>query len=308
MHEFQRLNSEEDNSVNWVIPSSDGLFFETRLVEREDGHYIIYVSSQSGCVQKCKFCHLTQTGQFVNITNACSLNLKHQLKTVVAEGLSKYQEQGKIKRLSIAYMARGEPLDRQNFLYDFLETKEEIIPELLNKAGLGDLPLKYKVSTIFPISRAKNFENILQVLGSEDDNNVFLYWSLYSLQNSFRKKWLPNASDPYLLRGMLKDFYEKTNGRLVIHSAWIAGENDTETQVIDLAEFLQENFPRIRFNHVTYNPYYKQSGEVGCESPQDIIKRNHDILIDHGINVKSIKRVGYDVKASCGMFVDKVKV
>lgn len=304
MHDFHRLNSTEDASINWVLPAPSGLFFETRLVERENGHFIIYVSSQSGCVQKCRFCHLTQTGQTREIMNASPADLGEQLEYSL-RGLAEARAAGKrVNRISISFMARGEPLDRPHFVDDFEAFSGRVAPYILSHLGFSGTPVTYKISTIFPVELASSFEGVLATLG--DMPNTKLYWSLYSLESPFRRKWLPNASDPHLLAHILRPFYKST-GRLIIHSAWIDGENDSEAQATALADFLGKNFGGVRFNHVAYNPYYRGQGSVGKESPPEIIERNNNILKKHGMLVKSIKRVGHDVKASCGMFFSSSK-
>jgi adenine C2-methylase RlmN of 23S rRNA A2503 and tRNA A37 len=56
------LTSKIDHSAN--IPTSyKGLTIETRFVQRRPEYFIVYVSTHTGCVMKCKFCWLTQTGQ-----------------------------------------------------------------------------------------------------------------------------------------------------------------------------------------------------------------------------------------------------
>jgi adenine C2-methylase RlmN of 23S rRNA A2503 and tRNA A37 len=54
------LTSKIDHSAN--IPTK-GLTIETRFVQRRPEYFIVYVSTHTGCVMKCKFCWLTQTGQ-----------------------------------------------------------------------------------------------------------------------------------------------------------------------------------------------------------------------------------------------------
>jgi hypothetical protein len=56
------------------------------------------------------------------------------------------------------------------------------------------------------------------------------------------------------------------------------------------------------FNIVRYNSY---SEKYGDESSEFVVHRNADIIRNElNNNVKIIPRVGKDVKASCGMFVE----
>ena len=57
------LESQEDDSVNFVAATNDGGNIETRFVQREPDHFIIYLSSHTGCNKSCRMCHLTATGQ-----------------------------------------------------------------------------------------------------------------------------------------------------------------------------------------------------------------------------------------------------
>ena len=54
--------SNQDASVNWDRPADIGRI-EARYVRRCQDYVVAYLSSQTGCNQGCRMCHLTATGQ-----------------------------------------------------------------------------------------------------------------------------------------------------------------------------------------------------------------------------------------------------
>src|SRR3989440_12933321 len=62
LSDFTSYPSGEDASVNWDRPADVGRI-EARYVRRCPDYAVVYLSSQTGCNQGCRMCHLTATGQ-----------------------------------------------------------------------------------------------------------------------------------------------------------------------------------------------------------------------------------------------------
>ena len=91
-----------------------------------------------------------------------------------------------------------------------------------------------------------------------------------------------------------------------IHFAFIEGENDSEQDMINMAEAINKIDLKVNLNIVRYNPY---SDKYGRESDESVIHRNVSILVDllKPAQYRVVPKVGFDVQASCGMFVGKNK-
>ena len=104
-----KLVSEEDSSINYVVPCSDGGYFESRFVQRSSDYFIIYLSSHSGCNQACRMCHLTQTKQTM-MTPATLDDYVQQAKQVLNNVSFAYHRAVGLTKIKFSFMARGEPL------------------------------------------------------------------------------------------------------------------------------------------------------------------------------------------------------
>lgn len=285
------IKSNVDQSVNFIYPSNNIGKFEARYVRREDQYFIIYVSSQSGCDQACRMCHLTATGQN-QLDNATLEDFIQQAESVY----SHYDEvNNPAKVIHYNFMARGEPLNNPVVL----NNNEELFKNFKILAQQRNLEAKYLISTIMPTT----MENRTLV-------NIFprtypdIYYSIYSTNDKFRKKWLAKAL-PYQRSLELLKEWQEYNGKIPkIHFAFIKGENDKEEDMVNIANAINAMELKVSVNIVRYNPY---SDKYGQESDEITIQRNTDILSSllSPENIRIVPKVGFDVKASCGMFVDK---
>lgn len=286
----QTLHSEQDKSVNFVFDN----WLEARFVRRTQDYFIIYLSSHDGCNKACRFCHLTQSGQ--TSFNETSLeDYLTQAKVVMDYYKSIKQTQGAAQRVNFNFMARGEPLANSVMLTQ----AKDLFSGLENLAKEEGLEAHMNISSIFP----KELETVnLEQVFQDVTQNYGIYYSLYSVQADFRRRWLPKAMDYQLALKKLEQL-QKTHGtKVAFHWAFIKDENDTEQALENLLEVLSHYEIKAKFNLVRYNPY---SEKQGIESDETTLQTNFNKINVFLNNPQSriVPRVGFDVKASCGMFV-----
>lgn len=120
MTQTQILKSKIDDSINWVTKTDVG-YLEARFVRRKS-KLIAYVSSQTGCVQACRMCHLTSTGQTAH-RNASAKEIVDQAKQALRYINTRERY---AKSIHINFMARGEPLLNDQLLDNWNEISTEL--------------------------------------------------------------------------------------------------------------------------------------------------------------------------------------
>lgn len=284
---FESDHSKIDVSVNFVSDADVGRI-EARYVRRTDDYFVVYLSSQTGCEQACRMCHLTATGQ----TKLRDTTLEEMLQQADVV-LRHYRGKTPAKQVHYNFMARGEPLV-SNVL---LERSGELFDGLWQRGRELGLRSRFLVSTILPTA-----------LGDRALEDVFdryhpeLYYSLYSTNETFRRRWLPKAMPVDDALDRLAAYQRATYKIVKIHQAFIEGENDSEADVHAICDAVEARGLFAHVNIVRYNP---PSERHGRESPETVLERNAKIFAERLSNarVRVIPRVGFDVNASCGMFV-----
>ena len=286
--EFSGYRSQQDASVNWDRPADVGRL-EARYVRRCSDYFVVYLSSQTGCAQGCRMCHLTATGQ-TRLRDATVAEMIEQARTV----LDHYRrETAPARFVHFNFMARGEPLASRVLLAD----ADGLLGELSRLAVALGLRPRHLISTIYP-----------KELGDRHLEDIFvtqhpdLHYSIYSMSDRFRRRWLPKALPAEAALDRLTSWQRSTQKIVTLHHAYIAGENDAEGDVHAICDALEERGLLVHVNIVRYNPH--DPARHGVEPPEEMIERNAAIYRSRLPNarVSVIARVGYDVAASCGMF------
>lgn len=303
--------SKLDASINYLI--NGGL--EARFVQRNPEQVIVYLSSQYGCDQACRICHLTQMGQISN-KDTTDAEFELQMRTVLQAYFTRTQVIP--KSINFNYMAKGELLLNQHRrlmrgeeVLDIEHMSTMIAMDVFGEHGAaigGKLPLLNQyVSTIFPselLTPIPDYDNPITLYELVDNFRTTFFYSLYSLDPTFRKRWLPKAMDPSQAIEFLWDYSNyDTNPTPVIHHALIEGENDTEEEAYRIAQFMEVNDVEYRVNLVRYNPFGPGQGkEPNDEQYERVAEVFRDS--DYCERVQIVPRVGQDCAASCGQFIN----
>lgn len=274
------LKSAQDQSVNFIFEGD----FEARYVRREDRYFICYLSSHSGCNKSCRFCHLTQTGQ--TSFDECSMEgFLEQARTV----LDYYATQKPAQKIHFNWMARGEPLANSVVKTQWEELAKRL-RDLSESYGLKDI--SFKLSTIFPKDESIDLTLIKGELPE-------IYYSIYSTNPDFRKKWIPKSENPVDALSKLKAFQDR-GGRVVIHHALIKDQNDSVSDAENIVSLMKKIGLNSKFNLVRYNSF---SEATGNETDEVNLQDYFSVFLNNNSVSRIVPRVGFDVKASCGMFI-----
>lgn len=286
--DFTAHTSEQDPSVNWDRAVDVGRL-EARYVRRCPDYFVVYLSSQTGCVQACRMCHLTASGQ-THVRDATFAEIIDQASTV----LDYYHRATPSARIvHFNFMARGEPLANRNLVTD----ADSLLGELSRRAVALGLRPRHLISTIYPKQLTRPLDDVFVT------HHPDVYYSIYSMSPRFRRRWLPKALPAELALDRLTQWQRSAQKIVSLHHAYIAGENDSEVDVHQICDAVEERGLKVDINIVRYNT--PDPSSCGVEPDESIVQRNADIYRSRfpQSRVTVIPRVGFDVAASCGMFL-----
>lgn len=281
--------SDPDGSQNFIFHGDFPGYFEARYVRRQPHYFTCYLSSQAGCAQRCRQCWLTATGQVY------AKDADLDVYTRQACEVLRYYEAAcsPARVVHFSWQARGEVLANALFTAD----ANRVLQGLGKLAAYYKLLPKFCLSTILPQTFAqKELTDTFPII------HPTIYYSIYSVNPAFRKKWLPKALPVDVAMGKLKRYQEHTGKAIRLHWALIEGENDSYGAVQDIIDCVQDNALRVDVNLVRYNPY----SEVYGKEPSELVIQARASQLRDGLpfpsRVKVVSRVGRTVYASCGQF------
>lgn len=222
---MKKLLSKIDQSRNYIIPFGES-FLEARYVNSiERTHPSLYVSSQNGCQLGCNFCHLTTTQQTYKKQAKLDAFIV-QLDTLLHD-IDAASEN--LDKVNVNFMARGDPLNNVVVVNNY-DSLYNAFADRIKAKGFKKFDMN--ISSIMPpIMVGREFYHIF----TQPAN---IYYSLYSLNPKFRKKWMPRAIDPAIVMKKLPMFQVMNPGKVVFHGAFIKGENDNLADVKAMLEFI----------------------------------------------------------------------
>lgn len=290
------LRSQDDDSINWIFHITDTQIIEARFLQRDPHVGIFYLSSASGCSLSCRMCHLTQTGQTQDIPVMID-DYVDQLDVMI-EHLTKERRLVNITDIHINFMARGDVFNNPHFIHEF----PSLIAQINAIARFDGFIPHYKISTIFPQTSPLNTAESLTTWMKEHiwdaPEDIEIYYSLYSLNPTFRKRWLPKALDPQIIGEV---FHDRTT-RLRLHHALIPDANDSDLDAQAIVNYLEQYNIYVRLNLVHYNPYGEPTmtpfDPQGHSSYRKVLESSSHIL-----STQIVVPRGFSSKASCGQFV-----
>lgn len=225
-NQLKVLNSQIDNSVNFIETSLAG-FLESRYVKRPNSDYFIaYLSSHNGCNRKCSFCFLTTTGQTSFIDSSHNDYMSQAIQI-----FKHYRKQNiSVNYMAYNLMARGEPLANKTIL----EAGDELFVKLGKIAKDEGLPSRFNISTIMPISLKQSLVKTFNYVSPT------IYYSLYSTNKEWRKKWMPAAMDVDNALELLKEYQSFSKKVIKIHYPFIENENDSIEDINNVCDAINK--------------------------------------------------------------------
>ena len=296
----RQLTSQLDRSVNWIVPYA-GSTIETRFVYKPARDNVIaYVSSHNGCRMGCAFCHLTAQNR-TQFTAMDAEGYTQQLAHVLDHWKS-VKAQDMVSRVNVNFMAMGEPLANPTVVLEY----PPLYSGLLKTASAHQLQMKPNISTIMPHTmRDRSLADVFQ------DQPAHLYYSLYSLSDKFRARWLPRALPWQHALDKIETWqYSSPTWRdhssITFHWCFIANHNDTVDEVNQLAtELRSRRFSGAKFNLVRFNPHASMSAQEPSQQRLEECFEQVNAALGNHPRSYIVPRVGRDVYASCGMFEEQ---
>ena len=284
--EIVKTQVASDGTRKWLLSGGNGQAFETVFIPEED-RGTLCISSQVGCVLDCSFCSTAQQGFNRNLTAAEIVGQVWLANRELAGSLGWKVGDDRIIT-NIVLMGMGEPL--ANF--------RNVIPAI--RIFLDDLG--------FDISRRRVTLStsglVPQIYKLAEEVNCALAVSLHAPNDELRSQIVP-INRKHSIAELLEacwHYLDEQNGRSVTFEyVMLDGVNDQPEHARELARLLRGKPAKL--NLIPFNPF---PGTTYRRSPQAVIERFRDELVQRDLIVTIRKTRGEDIDAACGQLAGQV--
>ena len=262
--------SKDKNASKYLIKLHDGYLIEAVRLKYKYG-YSLCVSTQVGCKMGCNFCASTIGGKARDLK---AYELIQQLTLI-----------GNIEKEKITHcvlMGIGEPLDNYDEILTFFK-------DVNDEKGLNISHRRITMSTCGLVPEIKKL--------ADENLQITLAISLHNPFNDERSKIMP-INRKYPLEELIDaiDYYiEKTNRRVSIEYALIAGVNDSDRHLNKLVELLKDKL--IHVNLIPINPIKERDYKP---TENKAVFEFQQKLIENNINATVRRELGDDIDGACG--------
>jgi 23S rRNA (adenine2503-C2)-methyltransferase len=284
--EIVKVQVASDGTRKWLLSGGNDQAFEMVFIPEED-RGTLCISSQVGCVLDCSFCSTAQQGFNRNLTAA---EIVGQVWLAIRELSAELGWKVGDDRIitNIVLMGMGEPL--ANF--------RNVIPAI--RIFLDDLG--------FDISRRRVTLStsglVPQIYKLAEEVNCALAVSLHAPNDELRSQLVP-INRKHNIAELLEacwHYLDEQNGRSVTFEyVMLDGVNDQPEHARELARLLRGKPAKL--NLIPFNPF---PGTQYRRSPQAVIERFRDELMQRDIIVTIRKTRGDDIDAACGQLAGQV--
>jgi len=283
MEFIKKVSSKTDKVEKYVFKNGDGFIVEFSYIDNNTNKDIICVSTHTICNLGCKFCHTTDY-----IGKIISTEVEHE---DLFDGIDYIIKDLNLNRLTllISFMGCGDPVLN---VYNVINTMLSV------KNTYATKNVRFAVATCMPKNDFSEFFRLTELIKKEN-LTVKMHLSLHYTTDALRKEWMPNALDIKSSLAAMDFYHEATKNPVEIHYALIDGVNDTDDDMIALAELLEHRNFNVKFLH--YNE--KNTIEAHASSRAKYDEFDYFLWIRAAIKTEYYSPPGPDVGASCGMFL-----
>jgi 23S rRNA (adenine2503-C2)-methyltransferase len=284
--EIVKTQVASDGTRKWLLSGGNDQAFEMVFIPEED-RGTLCISSQVGCVLDCSFCSTAQQGFNRNLTAAEMVGQVWLANRELA-GEQGWRVGDDRIITNIVLMGMGEPL--ANF--------RNVIPAI--RVFLDDLG--------FDISRRRVTLStsglVPQIYKLAEEVNCALAVSLHAPNDELRSQLVP-INRKHNIAELLEacwHYLDEQNGRSVTFEyVMLDGINDQREHAIELARLLHGKPAKL--NLIPFNPF---PGTRYRRSPQAVIEKFRDELVNKGLIATIRKTRGEDIDAACGQLAGQV--